>query len=1257
MHNKVLQFINRKEFLESKYPNISCYLKTLILDDNSFSKKEKKDLFNYFFDLRKKLELPYFTTYYYGKTDSITGANFFNDIIDIIVNSLELEIKNILDKDNIDSQDIFDLFDYIVCVSRHVDKNKIIEYVNNSLLKILNILENNHTKDDEDKIKSSIDMLNYINIKINDIENVLYKIIFFIYKTKNISNKLVLELADQIGLFLKNEENIDSINKDIILFVLYNFNRNINDYNFNSIFYTKLISNILDKILDIDFEIEIFSYTFPNWLKDVLSNSSNYLFIQFILIKKIYKNGCIEKLEPKQKDFLFKYIAFHLIDTDFTLKIKDEEISLLELKDTISSYIIDVFEISEREDNFLYWQIIINYIDSQEKYDKCSKKVKKYRIRLIFSSDDPIYNIKEDDKEINNILEAKREYIDKSQKLRAKIEKYKEDKKNEKINCITKFFNFESIKEDIDFILKEFDNEEIVTKTDFFKLDTKYESILPNDIDKIIDDNFTIPIFNPFCIFYIYEISYFIFRKEEKIDINLISKTLINNWNNFYILHLYNYLIEINEFNYPFSNEEKEIIRNYFKNTDIQFPKYILVYLEKVFGFDIDLKRFCDDNSIIELLSYPYKFTNKSPMQIVIFNDALIKFEQGIIDTSLEFETLDLSYIVKKLNIDKYHLLDLCLKNIDMEDSINFASAKYYFLLSTINVYNFIDNEIIYTDKIKEIILEYFRNTLRKKDNDATFISTLLIDSVIKFNLMDDLLKLILDSNFMGIGHYNIISKWQDDIIFNDLYNKELLDYIYKIREKLMKKEITIKYSNNKNNELKMDFMQLKIMIDNAVNIKDFHEQLMALSNISNDINKKLEKHTYTKEILHYEHDNILSSLFFIDRNSNIFEYFCKLKTKDYYMQVEAMRIFDYIFNNIEQYKNSFISITNIISKIYIKLKNKINYPIEKVYTPKFELIVVMEYIVNNIMKMKYNFDKKVYYNLLKLAKVKLKNYERQIFLKSLKMKLKSYYRNKFQILPMKIYKDSSKYIIEFKEEEEKKTCENKDEILEYLNNIFNKKGKISRILEFKYLVEDIENRCITMSHPYLFEDENENQYDINNKLYISCFSYTSDKKNAYAWWKIYGSKTKFRIIIDINDFIKSIISILENNKDIAIYIGSLEYKKNSNYIKMGKNKNEWDFFKKRNDFEFENELRVMLKINSKIEDDDKIIKISDVNGLPILCSIKLQDLSIYKNINTDEKSCKNNEDNAIFHPYDKTLLDKDKKAMLSILNQLKNNI
>lgn len=1250
MTNKVLQFINRKEFLESKYPNVSCYLKTLILDDDSFSKKEKKEIFNYFFYLRKKLELPYFTTYYYGKTDTITEANFFNDIIDIIVNSLESEIKNILDKDNIDSQDIFDLFDYIVCVSRHIDKNKIIEYVNNSLLAILNMLESNHTKEDEKKIQSSIYMIKYIDINISYIEDNLYKIIYFIDQTKNIGNKLVLELSKQIGFLLKKEENIDNVNKDIILFILSNFNRNINNYDIDSVISIKLILNILDKINDIDFEIKIFSYTFPNWLKDILSNNySYYLFIQFMLIKKIHQKGCIEKLEPKQKDFLFKYIAFHLINTDFKLKIEDEEIDLSKLKKTISNYIIDIFEVYEGEDSFLYSQIIINYIDSQEKYDKCSKKVKKYRISLILSSDDPIYNIKEDDEEINNILKVKQENIEKLQKLRYKIEKYKEDKENEKINCIKKFFNFEAIKEDIGFILKQFDNKCIITEMDFYKLNNKYEYLSFDDKNKIIDDSFSIPIFNPFCIFYIYEIFNFDFLYQEEVDLNIVYKYLIDNWNNFYILHLYNYLIAIRKYDYNFSNEEKEIIRNYFKNINIQFPKYILLHLEKVFGFDIDLKRFIDDKSIIELLSYPYYFIKECPCQILISDRISIKYPVGRPSyVDLEFETFNFNSIIKKLNIDKYYLLDLCIKHIDIENAINFPSYKYYFLVSTINLYNSVDNKIKYTDKIKEIILEYFKATLDKSNNGITHISTLLIDSVIKLDLMNDLLKLILNSNFIGICHYNIISQWQDSIIFDNLYNKDLLDIIYEIREKIRKKEIKITEHNNINNSynLKKYCDELIKKINDMMSIKDTNEQFKLLTDISNDINIKLEG-TVNKEVLYYEHDNIASLLIFIDKNNEIFKYFCNFITNDYNVQEEAIKNLDYIFDNIEKYKNSFIKVTYVINQIYDKLDKKIEYPECGSYYLVFELRVIIEYIIDKIIKTDYYFDEQVYDNLLKVTELEPKTEDEKEFLKNLEKRL--IYKKTLLISPIKIYKDKSLsiYFIENKHGD-KTSYDNLEKLLQNLNNRFNKTAKISRILEFEHLVKDIENRCITMSHPYLFEYDNENQYDIKNKLYISCFSYSIGNENAYAWWKIYGSKTKFRMTIDIKDFIKSIMSILYNH-NVEIYLGSLYYM-DKEKIKS-KNENVWDFFDKRNDFKFENELRLIIEINNEIKNTDSgSIKIENIKGLPILCSFPIKELDMYKNMSTDEKDI-------IFHPYDKTLLYKDKKAMLSILEELKSKI
>lgn len=284
-----------------------------------------------------------------------------------------------------------------------------------------------------------------------------------------------------------------------------------------------------------------------------------------------------------------------------------------------------------------------------------------------------------------------------------------------------------------------------------------------------------------------------------------------------------------------------------------------------------------------------------------------------------------------------------------------------------------------------------------------------------------------------------------------------------------------------------------------------------------------------------------------------------------------------------------------------------------------------------------------------------------KLFINNFKNRVK--YKKELKVSPIKIYKDKNgKYIIE-SINNGTILYEEYKEPSDFIINNLSKSGKISRILEFEHLKSDINNKCITMSHPYLFEDGLENQYSINEKIYISCFSYSTGNENSYAWWNIYGkSKTKFRMTIDIKDFIKSIISLLEynrvkikNNKrrkeyienNIEIYLGSLNYK----YIDKIKNENESDFFDKKNDFKFENELRLMVKINNEIKNTDyNPIKTYNIKGLPVLCSFPIKKLDIYKNMST-------NKDDIIFHPYDKTLLDKDKEAMLNILNQLKNNI
>ena len=149
MTNKVLQFINRKEFFESKYRNISCYSESLILDDNSFSKEEKLELFYYFFDLRKKLELPYFKTYCFIGITTITDSNFYHDILDTIVNSVVLEIETIFNKTKLNSQDIFNLFDYILCINKHINKSSTIKYLNRALISIPKLLKNNYNENEK----------------------------------------------------------------------------------------------------------------------------------------------------------------------------------------------------------------------------------------------------------------------------------------------------------------------------------------------------------------------------------------------------------------------------------------------------------------------------------------------------------------------------------------------------------------------------------------------------------------------------------------------------------------------------------------------------------------------------------------------------------------------------------------------------------------------------------------------------------------------------------------------------------------------------------------------------------------------------------------------------------------------------------------------------------------------------------------------------------------------------------------------------
>lgn len=223
------------------------------------------------------------------------------------------------------------------------------------------------------------------------------------------------------------------------------------------------------------------------------------------------------------------------------------------------------------------------------------------------------------------------------------------------------------------------------------------------------------------------------------------------------------------------------------------------------------------------------------------------------------------------------------------------------------------------------------------------------------------------------------------------------------------------------------------------------------------------------------------------------------------------------------------------------------------------------------------------------------------------------------------------------------------------LKNDFN--NNVSRILKFQYLLNDINNRTLTMSHPYIFEDEKESIYGLENKVYMVCFSNTTGKKNAYAWWNIYGMTTddsldniKVRIIFNKKDLLKNIL--LKKDKNFAYYFGDIQYIED----KKEKNGDIKDFFEKDKSFQFEDEFRVLIEYigtdetyNDKYSDKYKIF-------------FKLEiDIELYKGITSEDrlyfdeyKKLKNKYTNAVKH-FLKEAQDKIQNKKLK--NNYKKNI
>ncbi|MEI0531369.1 hypothetical protein R4I97_07400 [Brachyspira pilosicoli] len=204
----------------------------------------------------------------------------------------------------------------------------------------------------------------------------------------------------------------------------------------------------------------------------------------------------------------------------------------------------------------------------------------------------------------------------------------------------------------------------------------------------------------------------------------------------------------------------------------------------------------------------------------------------------------------------------------------------------------------------------------------------------------------------------------------------------------------------------------------------------------------------------------------------------------------------------------------------------------------------------------------------------------------------------------------------------------------------------ISRILYFKYLIKDIKEKRLTISHPYNFEDNNENMYSLDEKVYMCCFSNTVDSENSYANWKIYGTSysddvdnIKVRILVNKKDLIKNILKIKDDN--YIYYFGNILYDK----LKDPKNVNQhiYDFFIKNDAFKFENEFRVLIECVNK--DDSNILR--NDNDIPNFLRLPICNI-LYKNITLNNESS--------FNPY-RNILDKDKEAIKFLLKEQQDKI
>lgn len=1234
---------NLKEYIES-FDNIIWLYRDII--DNKILENEnlknidneaKKELFDYIFnkylDNESELNSLSIDARYYG---------FFRlkdiEIFSSIEEYCNSKIKNEIEKMKISNvRDIFMHLDMSLFLADETLLNAIpfneylsfisyrikdINYGNGyfyaksmSLIFIINLLL--------EKIKEKVDIDEILDVikKFDEFGqyNILEYIIYSLTK-EEMQSDLIYDNLIKYCIELFNEEKLrKSFYDKRITKTLYTIINSISDNNERlkyilDIYFPK-DEKELEKIYKyIDYE-ERYKLDIPLYciskkkidIKNILTDAQYVLIIRYLALYVEKDNKIIIKNVIGENIYLSMY--WDLIRIEFLLYCEDYE---------IKKYGFSFFD--------RYRNVLRLLNPTKKEFEKFSEQTKN-----IFYW----YIIKEDNKELYPLIpEEVKKAIEIDKRYKEKIGEEKRLFQEERIKCVHKFFDKNKIIEDIDNIIKVLGNNPTFQDLSYYN-DEYYKGKYENK-EKYLESE--IIIINPFIIDYFLIVSKYLIKN---ISMSKIKEYVENYWDKHWGIHLYNYLKRKNDIvdRVSFDDNEKDKIKNYFKSYnysetikdlhnclegtfDNSYLYFIFYNLENIFK---DIKFEYDEEILINMLKIPYDYYKGD---IKLYNNYYY----------LEYFGVIIEYDADNIDFDRFFIGNEEMKNsifkkliesID-KDMITNEFGSYYTLLNIIKLYNSDkENYKLYYDNIAELVAHFYTSSLNKVEFSQIYN---IINNFVKENNLDNkILDIINKSNQVNYDHLKYINNLQRKLLEEEIfYTSSCYKLIYEIRRKINSKDIKISHNINPSSieNIKYELNQLYQHNNfNYLNKEEFNNLKNKIKNISDKFINDTDLN-FEENMIYY---NLLYLQNFIGEDITIWQKFTEflMNNKDYYysdMIIEKL-IFKNLFEQID--KNNFdfnFFIDNLIS-LY---NNIIEKPYKDGVIPNETLIHrFLDSIILILINLK--LDENLYKNIYNKI-TSLNGYIRGI----IDVKIFNYFK------PIKIIiKNGEYFVYDLKNNFIFKTI-GINELIEKL--VPNDDSKVSRILKFQYLLNDIKNNILTISHPYNFEDKNESIYEFFNKVYIGCFSKTIDMENDYAWWNTYGdlldnsfNNIKVRIIFKKRELLNSILSL--KNETFEYYFGDIEYikgKENNKEIK--------DFFEKSSSFQLENEFRIIIKC--KNENDNRIKR--DSNNLPYLLELPIN-IDLYRKIKLDN-------DKYSFNPY-KSIEERDKNAVKYLLKEAQDKI